>query len=483
VPRQQRSQHQDFIDYEMLIVKHSNYATLPNKFGAAGEIKWVSPSDIARAAWWDKQKDELGLPNRAEVARKIHPKELNGYKPCQICGEKKSIYYVYPNKNTLAKINKAFPGFNFEPYVLEIREIIEELLDKKQPDVFNVLRKIFIVPSTIKGSSVDFANYIQNTRRGVSPGAMSNAPDRLDGFHTYNACCRSVEDTGRHTSNLVRYTQDRRAYENWAEGNWKLSNRLMGEYSKFSEKRVCPNCGKLKRITADHIGPISLGFTHRPKFNPLCSSCNSQKNNRMTINDVRQLLDDEKRGEQVISWHSKFIWDQLKNKVTNSYQALVISSLMRRNLHHVLIILSVINENGHRDFLLKYLHPEYSFKDYSFLGFDPLTGPKKIIEKVSIDANTRRNAERYVRISFEALEDYQKVENRNSKIWKSEKVDSLMAELLHLLNDDEVELAKLKLLEILKQLSNEASVEYESLLKKHLDEDVLQETLDSDSEE
>ena len=34
-------------------------------------------------------------------------------------------------------------------------------------------------------------------RGRLSPGAMSNPPDRLDGFHTYNLCCRSKQDTGR----------------------------------------------------------------------------------------------------------------------------------------------------------------------------------------------------------------------------------------------------------------------------------------------
>ena len=49
----------------------------------------------------------------------------------------------------------------------------------------------------------------------VSPGVMSNSPDRFDGFHSDGACCRHESDKGRSKENLSRYTQDRRAYEFW----------------------------------------------------------------------------------------------------------------------------------------------------------------------------------------------------------------------------------------------------------------------------
>lgn len=153
-----------------------------------------------------------------------------------------------------------------------------------------------------------------------------------------------LPDTGRHSSNLARYSQDRRAYENWSEGDWNLSNRLMGEFGSFDEKVICPFCGKKRKMTADHIGPISLGFTHRPKFNPLCKSCNSGKNNRITLEDVKILLKDEQKGEKVISWHSKYIWDSLKNKIENEEDSLKLSKAMRLNLHNVLTLLAIIKE-------------------------------------------------------------------------------------------------------------------------------------------
>ena len=47
---------------------------------------------------------------------------------------------------------------------------------------------------------------------------MGNPPDRLDGFHSYNRCCRGTSDKGRFKENLKRYGDDRRAYENWSDG-------------------------------------------------------------------------------------------------------------------------------------------------------------------------------------------------------------------------------------------------------------------------
>ena len=55
-----------------------------------------------------------------------------------------------------------------------------------------------------------------------------------------------MTDTELHLT-LTRYGQDRRVYENWADGDWKMADRLMSLFRKNG-------------ISADHIGPISLGF-------------------------------------------------------------------------------------------------------------------------------------------------------------------------------------------------------------------------------
>lgn len=457
--RIKRTWNRDFADYMKIIVSHLNYASMPNKFNGNGKIKWVSPSDKQRAKWWDSKIKELGVNNRADVARAIHPKELHGFKPCQICGKKLSIFYVYPNKNTLKKINFAFPKLKLKPYQETIDQTIDRL-NKISKDSYAKIRKIFTIPTNIDDK--DILSFIKNNRQSrLSPGVMSNPPDRLDGFHTYNGCCRSKQDTGRLKANLSRYTQDRRAYENWADGNWNLSNRLMGEYQGYAPLMMCPDCGKERKMTADHIGPISLGFTHRPKFNPLCKNCNSKKNNRITLSDVKQLMADEKSGEIVISWHSKPIWDTLKDKVKTEDDALLLSKLMRTNLHHILIIFSMISEAGFDDYLKRFLHPEYSFWDYKFEEFDPKTGPGKIISKELSSANKKKNATRCIRIAFESLADYKKKANRNQKKWNNPAIDKIINEILLALGSQNIKRAESKILEALTLLADDAEKQFD----------------------
>ena len=121
---------------------------------------------------------------------------------------------------------------------------------------------------------------------------MSNAPDRLDGFHTYNSCCRAVKDKGRHKSNMSSYSRDRRAYEFWSDGDFVLANNMMGQFHSYKKDFKCPEpkCKNIGKPSPDHVGPISLGFIHRPHFRPMCSACNSKKNNRMTLSDIKSLF-------------------------------------------------------------------------------------------------------------------------------------------------------------------------------------------------
>ena len=459
--RHKRTWHPEFLRYMKFIVNHPNYKDLPNKFKENGKIRWVSPSDKERAAWWDKKIVELGLHSRAEVARAIFPKELHGMHPCQICGRKMSIFYIYPNKNTAIRI-KAVTGILVEPYSVDINELFDMLRKKFGNGVYDKLNKIFDISDKITNNKDSYLRYIEENRnQKLSPGVMSNPPDRLDGFHTYNACHRSKEDTGRYKANLARYSQDRRAYENWAEGDWNLSNRLMGEFKRYDKEVVCPVCGRKARMSADHIGPISLGFTHGPRFNPMCKSCNSKKNNRMTLEDVKTLIAEEGRGRKVISWHSKYVWDKLKTQVKSNNDALKLSKVMRWHLNNILYVFSIINNAGYGMFLTRFLHPEYSFVDYRFDGFDPLHLEKlRIISKPLDSKNKRKNADRYIRISLESLRDYQNKNNRNVKHFENEDINIGINELLEMLARKEQEKAYDKLYEIVRQLSVEAIKKY-----------------------
>jgi len=355
-----------------------------------GAIRWIvtgkSSIGQAREKWWDSKRLTLNVEKKpgwkAIVAKKIHPL---GEKPCQVCGNVMKLDYTYPNKTC--------------PY----KKDTNKECGKDQCDIFN--------------------KHLSCSHLG--PGVMSDCPDRFDGFHTYNRCCRSVQDTGRHSSNLSRYGEDRRAYEFWSEGDWKAASWLMQEFRKH-------------KISPDHIGPISLGFCHRPKFTPMTRGQNSAKGNRLTLDDVKQLIKDEEAGEQIVSSHTQFIWDKLKGLIKTESDAKLLSLLMRSNLHRVLTIFSMLAENGHKDFLINYfLHPEYALYQHEFVSFNPLTG--EFSERVSKEATReehRRNAVRYIRKSFEALELYKTKDNRNVPFAISPEAKNIFNQILESLSEN-----------------------------------------------
>ena len=418
-----------FLKYTEFIVNHPNYKGLYFERGSDGNVKWVitgkSENGQKRRDWWNEQCKLNGIKIEAgcyaKIAAKIHPTKLH---TCQICGSELNVEYVYPNKRTQKSIEKQF-GILYEPFSKNIFDIIDELV-KAEIDI-DKFKLIFKIDKAKQLNKTELKNYIKKNfveeyAKGLlSPGVMSNSPDRFDGFHSDGACCRHKSDKGRHKSNLQRYGQDRRVYENWADGDWKMADRLMSEFRKHG-------------VSADHIGPISLGFCHRPKFHPLTRGENAAKNNRMSLDDVQVLLADEKN-EPVVSWHSQFIWDKLKNNVKNNKDARKLSDLMRKNLHHILIIFSMIDEAGHSDFLESFLNQKYSFFDYKFKGFDPKTGQyKEVVSKELTGKNQQNNIDRYKRVAFDELQKYKDIGNRKVNIWKDKDVDSQIKKTIYFLD-------------------------------------------------
>ncbi len=433
--------HDDFSEYQKFIVSHKNYESLPSKINNLGEITWVRVKDGPRTQWWDELKVVLNHKDRASVARAIHPTELGGYKPCQVCGRKMCILAVYPDLRATKKIADAFPDLKIGHFEFEISEVASKVEEAHGATGLKKLGQIFNYPGEIS-DSIALASSIIELGKSLSPGVMSNAPDRLDGFHTYNACCRSVQDTGRHASNLSRYSTDRRAYENWADGNWRGADRLMGKYQSSAELVACPSCGTISKMSADHIGPISLGFMHRMDFRPMCIDCNSKKNNRMSLEDIDILIAAEKAGSEVISWHSKALWNKLKGKIKTDSHALEASKLLRKNMHYVMCILATLQDAGFEDFLKTYLHPEHAAFDYNFTEFDITTG-HFVAEQYPVDSlNTQKQAKRYVRISFESLREYSEKDNRKSARWVDKEADAILKEVITLLKNGYIAPAK-----------------------------------------
>lgn len=424
-----RNWHPDFREYTEMMVNHPNYQGLYFERDKEGRVKWVvtgkSEKGQLRQTWWDNQCRKLHIPIEkgcyAIAARKIHPTKT---KVCQCCGKALSILYEYPDKNLLKKINAHF-GLTLNQTDFTIKDIIgENCRSKADASFWNDVFSLNLTQSELDGTTdalrqkiIDlvYKEFVDKCQGPLSPGAMSNCPDRFDGFHSDGLCCREKTDKGRHTDNMKTYTQDRRAYEEWADGDFNLANRLMGEFKKGGKTYICPKCGKRRKMTADHIGPISLGFCHSTNFAPLCQSCNSSKNNRFTKFDVDKLIALEKSGKTVISWHSKVIWDALKHKVKNDADAKKLSVVMVQCHQNVLKLFSKIHAATGTEYLERFLHPEFAFYDYRFDDFDPFHLERLNIIKKELDsANKRKNAERYKRVAFESLEEFDVKGNRKT---------------------------------------------------------------------
>ena len=439
----EREWHPSFKEYVEMIVSHYNYDGLFFERKQDGEIKWVVTGNSAqgkrRRRWWDEQcrrnKVSIKAGCYAEIARIVHP---TGHHVCQICGRSMSIQYVYPTQNLLKKLNRICDKLRipkFEYAKDDIQNILATLLNRPSPP-FEDIREIFQIPNRLKNNLKEISSYIDDNfvkknSKLLSPGVMSNSPDRFDGFHSDGLCCRSSSDKGRHKPNMMRYGEDRRAYESWASGNWKLASWLMKEYSKI--KANCLICGEYQICSADHIGPLSCGFAHSAFFNPLCKPCNSSKNNRMSLSDIMQLISIEKR-EPVISWHSNYIWNEIKHNAATDEDAVSISELMRENLHNILSVFSAISERKHNLYLLRFLNPQYAFFQYEFRGYDlkGLARPDNIIEYKVNRTEHRRNAIRYIRISLESLEKYSTKVNRKIKFKDLLAVPAVKKELIRL---------------------------------------------------
>lgn len=439
------------LEYQEFIVTHKNYKGMPVNRKANGTIKWVatikSDEGLERVEFWENKRKELGIAAghvldsgvRQKVAFANHPSKVH---VCLFSGSELSIEYRFPSPNRIDLLNKHYDQ-DLKYYDLDIYEVARLLYDM---DCCKILSQVFKIEGAFE-SLHDLLDILKKEfvekeySPFVSPGAMSNSPDRFDGYHSYNSDVRAITDTGRYAENLKRYTQDRRVYEMWSGGNWKMADRL---YATFVKNGVSP----------DHIGPMSLGFAHRPKFQPMTKNENTAKGNRMTFDDVILLISDEEKGEEVITWHSKFIWDKLKNKVENNDDAIKLSGMMRKNLHHVLIIFSLINEKGFDDFLKQFLNPDYSYYDYEFLGFNPKTGSyQEVITKELKGKNQSNNVDRYFRIAFEKLVYYSDKDNRKNKIWGSESITQSVNQLLALLSKNRPDEALILLNQTIEDLS------------------------------
>jgi hypothetical protein len=185
----------------------------------------------------------------------------------------------------------------------------------------------------------------------------------------------------------------------------------------------------------------------------MCSSCNSSKNNRFTFSDVQKLIELETKGEVVVSWHSKYIWDIVKTQIDNDIDAKKASSIMAKCHQNILNILALIHKKTGKEFLMRYLHPEYSMMDYRFENFDLRHLDRIIVIANPLDSkNKRKNQERYVRIAFESLDDFLAKDNRKN-YFLIEETSQELNPIVFAIRNRNFDLADKKLKELIKDVS------------------------------
>jgi len=241
----------------------------------------------------------------------------------------------------------------------------------------------------------------------LGPGAMSNYPDRLDGFHTYNRCCRAIEDTGRHKENMKTYGKDRRAYEYWSDGNIHAANKFM-------------NSSFFKGTSADHIGPISLGFKHDSLLlRKMSANENSTKRDHLLREDIEELIKIEKNNPNfsAMSWFSESIWLFIKDTYKKVESITPLRDSLKQNIVNYLELIWMIKnncgDNGKEFLIVTLLKPKFDYFNYNY-EFNEL-GEIVSRTKRNITDSTRKEIMRFIRISFESVDDYHTKENRNLK--------------------------------------------------------------------
>lgn len=421
------------------IINHPNYKGLPITKRADGSYSWIAPAKgnigLSRINWAKNKMKEFGISENdtrpySKLMFEIHPTKE---KVCQICGNTMSLYYIYVNTNFAKSIKKEF---NYDADITQsIYEVCNNLIALNFEE--NRIKKFLIDSFHLNISLSDSLDFIlqnceKSCRNGDSkklgPGAMSNFPDRFDGFHTYNRCCRSKEDKGRSKENLRTYGKDRRAYEYWSDGNIYAANLFMRSNYFIG-------------TSADHIGPISLGFVHDPHYlRPMSSGENSSKRDKLSLEDINALIRIENAtGVSAISSFSANLWQYIKqNYIDNKEHIPIYRELLKQNMNNFMFILWTIQDKckikGKKLLITAFLEPKFDYfnYNYSFTASGEIIGTT-LRHKTD---SSKNEINRYIRVAFEAIDDYNEKNNRNFKNSLDEVDFNSLYEICTLINND-----------------------------------------------
>ena len=275
---------------------------------------------------------------------------------------------------------------------------------------------------------------------------MSNFPDRLDGFHTYNRCCRKKEDTGRHADNMKTYNKDRRAYEYWSDGNIYAANKFM--HSSF-----------FNGYSADHIGPISLGFKHDSLLlQKMTNGDNSSKRDRLLLSDVKKLIKIEEQNTGFIcaSWFINKIWEEIRGNITRMKQDELnkYRDILKQNMFLFMSLLQQLknSKNGEEFLVSKLLKPKYDYFNYEYT-FEKNGQIATQTLKNKTDA-TKNEYDRFERIALTSIDEYIEKNNRRINVQFSDKEQKAIKSLVDLLDNKKYDQALIELYSVVEAIQN-----------------------------
>lgn len=187
---------------------------------------------------------------------------MDNYKACTKCKETKALTDFY----------RLYDGYQYR---------CKECIKKAKAEEYRNN------PEKLKARSKEFRKANPEKVRATKQKWRANNPKK----HVQEVVAYGRRNPDKRSAISKRY-KDKNAlkYKTWnAERRVKLKNN--GVY-RVSHKEIsqilarpCFVCNAIDKITIDHIIPVDLGGTHSiGNLQPLCSSCNSSKSNRvMTV--------------------------------------------------------------------------------------------------------------------------------------------------------------------------------------------------------
>lgn len=428
-----------------------------------------------RLEWWRERALENDIDVelsgwKSAVARVIHPL---GRFVCSECGRWLDMGWVYPASRLRNRV-RAVMGVGFEIRPLEtVYELLERIVGEIEPSNMSNLFRGLLTYGTFPHPPSDLENSLDSWLEWVeeflvpshptgllSPGSKPNNPDRFDGFHNIRFCCRDaagdlngctpggtpeseIADTGRIRTNMAAYGSDRRAYQSLSGGDWHVADRLMRTATRTFAQNDCPHLSQEtcsnSSLTSDHIGPLSLGFTHQPEFRMICGSCNGSKGNRLSMVDVEHLRRRQSEGVEILALHATPIWHRLNDRVVDNATAETFSRVLRDNQRNAMRVYCRISDAGFFSYLAYRCDLALRFRNPTFqnLTMNSESGLTEFDMSIEIDRGEQalREMSRKFRILREDLTAYGQRGNRNDFQILSEDIEAAINEMMLLLEN------------------------------------------------